>query len=142
MIPEGDGGEVVRYRHEGPLSTLGDGLATRSVWNRLMDDGVPYRLWCVGDRSPFGYQEPFTERGLATVMAWSLSAGWLNGPMDGRPPRGRVVFPCERGTDLEVTDGAELAMASLLGIDGEIVPCQASDARLGLRAGCVAEWRP
>ena len=142
MIPEEEGGQAVRYRHEGPLGTLGDSLATRSVWNRLMDDGIPYTLWCVGERSPFGYSEPYSARGVATVMGWSQSAGWLNGPMDGRPMRGRVVFPNKKGVDLEVTEGAGLAMASLLGIDGEVVPCSAADPRLGLCAGCVAEWRP
>lgn len=138
MIPEGEGGGAVKYRHDGPLSTLGDSLATRSVWNRLMDDGIPYRLWCVGERSPFGYSEPFSARGLATIMAWSASSGWLAGPMDGRPLRGRVAFPY---VGREVTDGAGLAAASLLGIDGEDVP-HGIDERMGVYAGCVAEWRP
>ena len=142
MIPEDEDGRAVRYRHEGSLSTLGESLATRSVWNRLRDDGVPYRLWCVGERSPFGYSEPFAARGVATVLGWSASAGWLDAPMDARPPRGRVVFPCAKGADLEVTDGEGLAVAALLGIEGEDVPCDAGDPRLGLRAGCVAEWRP
>ena len=142
MIPEDGGGQAVRYRHEAPLGTLGDSLATRSVWNRLRDDGIPYRLWCVGERSPFGYSEPFTWRGVATVLGWSASARWLDAPMDARPPRGRVVLRCDGGADTEVTDGAGLAAAAQLGIEGEDVPCDAGDPRLGLCAGCVAEWRP
>lgn len=138
MIPVGDEGQAVSYRHAGPLGTLGDSLATRSVWNRLRDDGVPYHLWCVGERSPFGYSEPFSPRGVATVLAWSASAGWLDGPMDGRPLTGRVAFT---RVGREAKDGAELAAATLLGVDGEDVP-RGTDQRMGVCAGCVAEWRP